>query len=91
MRAAAEDAGRARRAALERRHTEFWSDAFEQLVHAGHRHADILNYTMAQFEGYLRRALRREREERRMQVLIAASAFDDELRRSLLQTLSTSD
>lgn len=90
MRAAAEGAGRARRAALERR-TEFWADAFEQLVHAGHRHADILNYTMAQFEGYLRRALRREREERRMQVLIAASAFDDELRRTLLQTLSTSD
>ena len=46
---------------------------------------------MAQFEGYLRRALRREREERRMQVLIAASAFDDELRRTLLQTLSTPD
>ena len=44
---------------------------------------------MAQFEGYLRRALRREREGRRMQVLIAASAFDDELRRTLLQTLST--
>jgi hypothetical protein len=46
---------------------------------------------MAQFEGYLRRALRREREGRRMQVLIAASAFDDEMRRTLLQTLSTPD
>lgn len=46
---------------------------------------------MAQFEGYLRRALRREREERRLQVLIAASAFDDTLRQTLLQTMSTSD
>lgn len=46
---------------------------------------------MAQFTGYLRRAWRRERQEQRLQVLIAASAFSDELRQSLLKTLSTPD
>lgn len=46
---------------------------------------------MDQFTGYLRRAWRRERQEQRLQVLIAASAFSDELRQSLLKTLSTPD
>lgn len=38
---------------------------------AGHRHADVLDYTLAQFTGYLELALKRERREWRQQILAA--------------------
>ncbi|UDF33753.1 UNVERIFIED_ORG: hypothetical protein LHJ69_14145 [Shinella sp. XGS7] len=38
---------------------------------AGHRHADVLDYTLTQFTGYLELALKRERREWRQQILAA--------------------
>lgn len=43
---------------------------------------------MPQFVGYLRRSYRRDRQAMRMQILAAASGFDDDLRRRLLGLIS---
>lgn len=69
-------------------HTSEWADTFERLIAHGHRHADILGYTLAQFDAYAQRAARRERETLRMQLLAPALARD---RKALIRALATLD
>jgi hypothetical protein len=68
--------------------TSEWADTFERLIAHGHRHADILGYTLAQFDAYAQRAARRERESLRMQLLAPALARD---RKALMRALAALD
>ena len=62
-----------------------WADAFSLLIAHGHRHGDILEYTLGQFDAYARLAARRDRQALRMQLLAPWLALQgrDPLRRAL--------
>lgn len=52
-----------------------WGLAFEQLARTGHRHRDVLNYTMHQFRVYLELSIERDRRQRREWLEDAAIAY----------------
>lgn len=51
-----------------------WADAFDRLIAAGHRHGEIMGYTLRQFQTYLDLAGRREREALRWSLVAPALA-----------------
>ena len=54
---------------------ETWASSFDSLIEAGHRHAEIMGYTWAQYWAYRSQAARRKAAQQRDQLVLINHAM----------------